>query len=69
MKKNMSSTDGIIRLIISAIMVTLYFTNVVTGTLGVILLVLAGVFTLTSIFSFCPLYTIFGISTCPVKKQ
>jgi len=69
MKKNMSSTDGIIRLIISAIMVTLYFTNIVTGTLGVILLVLAGVFTFTSIFSFCPLYTIFGISTCPVKKQ
>lgn len=68
MKKNMSSADRIIRLIISAIIVTLYFTNTVTGTLGIILLVLAGVFTLTSIISFCPLYTIFGISTCAVKK-
>lgn len=69
MKKNMSSADRITRLIISAIMVTLYFTNVVGGTLGTILLVLAGVFTLTSLISFCPLYAIFGISTCPVKKQ
>lgn len=69
MKKNMSSADKIIRLIISAIMVILYFTNVVSGTVGVIMLVLAAVFTLTSIISFCPLYAIFGISTCPVKKQ
>lgn len=69
MKKNMSSADRIIRLIISAIIVTLYFTNTVTGTLGIILLVLAGVFTLTSVISFCPLYTIFGISTCAVKKD
>ncbi|MBP6303298.1 MAG: DUF2892 domain-containing protein [Bacteroidia bacterium] len=69
MKKNMSSTDKIIRLIISAIMVTLYLTNTVDGVLGIILLVLAGVFTFTSIIGFCPLYAIFGISTCAVKKQ
>lgn len=69
MKKNMSSTDKIIRLIVSAIMVTLYLTNTVDGVLGIILLVLAGVFTFTSIISFCPLYAIFGISTCAVKKQ
>jgi len=69
MKKNMSSADKIIRLIISVSMVALYFTNVVEGTVGVILLVLSGVFTLTSLISFCPLYTIFGISTCSVKKQ
>jgi Protein of unknown function (DUF2892) len=69
MKKNMSSADRIVRLVISAIIVALYFTNTVGGTVGIILLVLAGVFTLTSIISFCPLYSIFGISTCPVKKQ
>jgi hypothetical protein len=69
MKKNMSSTDKIIRLIVSAIMVTLYLTNTVDGVLGIILLVLAGVFTFTSIIGFCPLYAIFGISTCAVKKQ
>lgn len=69
MKKNMSSTDKIIRLIVSAIMVTLYLTNTVDGVLGIILLVLAGIFTFTSIIGFCPLYAIFGISTCTVKKQ
>jgi hypothetical protein len=69
MKKNMSSADRIIRIIISVIMVTLYFTNIVGGTVGIILMVLSGVFTLTSIISFCPLYAIFGISTCPVKQQ
>jgi len=69
MKKNMSSTDKIIRLIVSAIMVTLYLTNTVDGVLGIILLVLAGVFTFTSIIGFCPLYALFGISTCAVKKQ
>ncbi|MBK7966498.1 MAG: DUF2892 domain-containing protein [Bacteroidetes bacterium] len=69
MKKNMSSADRIIRLIISAIMVGLYFTGTVSGTVGMILLVLAGVFTLTSIISYCPLYSIFGFSTCPVKQN
>lgn len=68
MKKNMSGTDRIIRLIIAAIFVVLYFTHVVTGTVGIVLLVLAGVFTLTSLISFCPLYAPFGISTCKVKK-
>ncbi len=69
MKKNMSLADRIIRLILSAIMVSLYVTNIVSGTLGIILLVLASVFTLTSLISFCPLYAILGISTCPVKKE
>jgi Protein of unknown function (DUF2892) len=68
MKKNVSNADRIIRLIVSAILLALYFTNTVTGTLGIVFLVLAGVFTLTSILSFCPLYAIFGISTCEVRK-
>jgi hypothetical protein len=69
MKKNMSTADRIIRVIISALFATLYFTGTVAGTIGIVLLVLAGIFTLTSIISFCPLYTILGISTCSVKKQ
>lgn len=69
MKKNMSSADRIIRLIISAIFVVLYFTNVVTGIWGIVLLVLAGIFILTSLITFCPLYAIFGISTCSVKEK
>jgi uncharacterized membrane protein len=68
MKKNMGTADRIIRVIIAAIIAGLFFGNVITGTLGIILLVLAGVFLLTSVVSFCPLYAPFGISTCKTKK-
>ena len=68
MKKNMGATDKIIRILIAAVIAVLYFTKVITGTLGIILLVLAVVFVLTSLISFCPLYKPLGISTCP-KKQ
>ena len=69
MKKNMGSADRIIRLVIAAIISGLYFTNVINGTLGLILIILAVVFALTSFISFCPLYQIFGLSTCPTKKN
>jgi len=69
MKKNMGSTDRTIRVIIAAIIVILYFTGTITGTLGIILLVLAGIFLLTSCCSFCPLYLPFGLNTCPTKKE
>jgi Protein of unknown function (DUF2892) len=69
MKTNMGSTDRIIRLVVAAILATLYFTGTVTGTVGIILVVVAAVFTLTSFVSFCPLYAIFGMNTCPVKSK
>ena len=69
MKKNMGTADKIIRLVIAAIVVTLYFTNVITGTLGIVLLVLAGIFVVTSFVSFCPLYAPFGLSTCAMKEK
>jgi hypothetical protein len=68
MKKNMGNTDRIIRLLVAAVIAVLYFTNVITGTVAIILLALAVIFAVTSFISFCPLYTLFGISTCPVKK-
>jgi hypothetical protein len=68
MKKNMGIADRIVRVLIAAVVAALYFTGVVTGTLGIVLLVLAGVFVATSLISFCPLYTLFGLSTCPVSK-
>lgn len=67
MKKNMGSTDRVIRVILAIIFAVLYFTGTVTGTAGLILLVLGGVFLLTSLISFCPLYAPFGISTCKTK--
>lgn len=68
MKKNMGSGDRIFRILVAIVIAALYFTNTVTGTLGIVLMVLAGIFVLTSLVSFCPLYTIVGFSTCPAKK-
>ncbi|MFZ4770511.1 MAG: YgaP family membrane protein [Ferruginibacter sp.] len=67
MKKNMGTADKIIRIVIAAIFAVLYFTHTVSGTVGIVLLVLGAVFVLTSLISFCPLYLPFGISTC--KKE
>jgi fatty acid desaturase len=68
MKKNMGSADRVIRLIIAAVIGVLYYTGTISGTFGIVLLVLAGVFILTSFVSFCPLYAPFGLSTCATKK-
>ena len=69
MKKNMGNADRIIRLIIAAIIGILYFTNTISGTLAIIFLAVAAIFTLTSIISSCPLYIIFGIKTCPIESK
>lgn len=68
MKKNMGTVDRILRVLIAGAIAALYFMHIVTGTLGIVLLVLGGVFLLTSLVSFCPLYAPFGISTCKTKK-
>lgn len=68
MKKNMGNADRIIRVAIAALIAILFFTNVISGALGIVLLVLAGVFVLTSSVSFCPLYAPFGLSTCPKEE-
>lgn len=68
MKKNMGTTDRVIRLILAAIFAFLYIGGMVTGTVGLILVVLGAVFALTSLVSFCPLYTLVGFSTCPTKQ-
>lgn len=63
MKKNMGGADRVIRIIIAVIIAGLYLTGKITGTLGIVLLALAGIFVLTSFISTCPLYMPFGIST------
>lgn len=63
MKRNMSNTDRIIRVIVAALFAYLYFSGAVTGAFGIVLLVVAAVFALTSIVAFCPLYAPFKFST------
>jgi Protein of unknown function (DUF2892) len=68
MKKNMGSVDRIFRVLVAVAIAVLYFTHIITGTLGIVLLVLGGIFVLTSLVGFCPLYTPFGINTCKKKE-
>ncbi len=67
MKKNMGSADRVIRVILAAIVVALYYTGVISGTTAIILLALAAIFVLTSLISFCPLYLPLGLSTLRKK--
>jgi hypothetical protein len=63
MKMNMHTTDRVIRLLLSLAIVILYFSGYLTGTLAIITLIVAIIFTLTSLIGFCPLYALFGLST------
>ena len=63
MKKNMGSADKTIRVFVAAIVALLYFTGVISGTLAIILMIIALVFIVTSLIGFCPLYPILGINT------
>ncbi len=66
MKKNMGNIDRVVRVLIAVLFAVLYFTGVVTGIAGIILLILGAVFVLTSILSFCPIYWPLGLNT---RKQ
>jgi Protein of unknown function (DUF2892) len=63
MKANISQLDRIIRIAISIILVVLFITNTLTGIWGYLGLVLAGVFTITALVNFCPIYYALGLSS------
>ncbi|MFA7274614.1 MAG: DUF2892 domain-containing protein [Crocinitomicaceae bacterium] len=67
MKKNLGNADRAVRLIVAAIIAILYFTNTISGTLAIILGVVAIIFVATSLINFCPLYSLVGINTCKTK--
>lgn len=67
MKKNMGTIDRILRVIVAVVIAALYFANVISGTVAIVLLALAAIFILTSLISFCPLYLPLGLST--IRKK
>lgn len=69
MKANMGTTDRALRVGVALLIVVLYFTNIISGTIAIVLLAFAAIFVLTSLISFCPLYAPFGISTCKVENK
>lgn len=68
MKKNVGNADKLVRILIAIAVVILYYTNVITGMLAIILMAVGIVLLLTVLFNFCPLYALFGIKTCKVQK-
>ena len=68
MKKNVGNFDRIARVVLALVLIALYATDVVSGTLGIVLSVAGVVFAATSMVSFCPIYAIFGINTCSVSQ-
>jgi hypothetical protein len=69
MKKNMGLTDRVFRMMIAIVIVVLYFTGVIEGAVGLVLLALAAIFVLTSLISVCPLYLPFGLSSIRRKMS
>ncbi|MBL7894903.1 MAG: DUF2892 domain-containing protein [Bacteroidia bacterium] len=70
MKKNMGNMDRMIRLILAAVLLIVVFaTNLTDGVLSYVLLGVSATFILTSLISFCPLYPLLGINTCPREEK
>lgn len=69
MQQNMGTTDKVIRIVIAVLLAVLYFTNVITGTPGIVLLVVAAILLITTITGFCGVYKVLGINTCPRKEK
>jgi K+-transporting ATPase A subunit len=69
MKKNMGIIDRVARIVVAALIAILFFTNVISGTLGIVLLVIAGVFILTAILGSCPLYLPLKLDTGSKKTE
>jgi fatty acid desaturase len=68
MKPNMSSLDRSIRTFVAIALAALAWMGYLTGTWGIVAYIVATVFLMTSFFSFCPLYAVLGISSCPIKN-
>lgn len=68
MLKNIGSPDRIIRILIAVTIAILYFTNVISGTAGIILLIIGGVLAVTALVGTCPLYLLLGLKTTRTEK-
>ncbi|WP_396182840.1 DUF2892 domain-containing protein [Flavobacterium sp.] len=69
MKANVGNTDKLIRIVLAIVFGTFFFTNTVTGILGMALLIFGIILIATSLISFCPIYPLLGINTCPKKTK
>lgn len=69
MKKNLSTLDRIVRSVIAIVFFILYISGTVTGVFGVILFAVGGIFLVTGLFGFCPIYALLGLRTLSVHSH
>ncbi|MEI6021459.1 MAG: DUF2892 domain-containing protein [Bacteroidota bacterium] len=69
MKSNVGSTDKVLRILAVILILFLFFNHLINGTLAIVLMVVGGIFALTSIVGFCPLYAIFGIQSNKIPDK
>jgi len=67
MKANVGGIDRIVRLVAGLALIAVGALGLVASPWNIVAMGAGAVFTLTSVISFCPLYTILGINSCPVK--
>ena len=65
----MGKTDRMLRLAVALVLIILYFTGVLQGTLAIIAWIIAAAFVITSMVHYCPLYVPFGLNTCSAAER
>jgi len=68
MKKNVGQIDKLIRVLIALVIALLYYFEVISGTLALVLAIFAIILLITSLINFCPLYSIFKVNTSKTKQ-
>jgi len=63
MTKNMGTVDRTIRILVALAVAVLYFTGKISGTVAIVLAIVAIVFVVTSLVGSCSAYMPFGLST------
>jgi hypothetical protein len=63
MKANIGSIDKTVRILIAALVLVLYFTNIISGILAIVLFIVAGILLVTAFINFCPIWHFLGITT------
>lgn len=69
MKRNVGVFDKAFRIVAAIVIALLYYFGVISGTVGLVLIIVAIVLLLTALINFCGLYALFGCSTCSKKEE
>ncbi len=69
MKKNVGNIDKIIRIIIAVVAIYFAYNGGFESPWNYVLYAVGAIMVFTAVMGSCPLFSIFGIDTCKIKKQ